>query len=263
MGTTRIKTGQEETIRAKILNSDNRPLVGLTDVFLSISRKSDGKFLDFDDNTFKSSGWTNRTVIMTEVVPSPQPSDITGDTDGSTGVITGMTDTSDFSVGDYAASSDGFPASNVAYRITAVTATTITIDINSDSAENNVTVTGYHNPAVYEYDFDTSVIVSPVANDQFYFEADSESGTGPLSGELKSGDVMDDFQLIKGLLGVNCVLDDFSYDSKRKATLGNIYVYNSAANANLHDGTGLLLRVNGVAAISPSWNTTKLTRVEA
>lgn len=69
--------------------------------------------------------------------------------------------------------------------------------------------------------------------------------------------------LIKGLLGFNCVLDDFFYDSNNKATVGNVYVYNSAANAQTHDkSTGLLLKIIGVATISGG-NTAKLTRTEA
>lgn len=65
--------------------------------------------------------------------------DNTGDTDGSTAVITGMTDTSDFLVGDYVDVSAGFPTTGL-YRVVALTATTMTLDTNSDAAVDNITV---------------------------------------------------------------------------------------------------------------------------
>jgi len=65
--------------------------------------------------------------------------DNTGDTDGSTGVITGMTDTSLFNVGDYVNISAGF-ATGTGRKILAKTATSITVDANSNSAQSNVTV---------------------------------------------------------------------------------------------------------------------------
>ena len=69
--------------------------------------------------------------------------------------------------------------------------------------------------------------------------------------------------LIKGALGFNCVLDDFVYDGNGKATGGNLYIYDSAANANTHDkATGLLKKIAGVGVITAG-NTTKLTRTEA
>ena len=65
--------------------------------------------------------------------------DATGDTDGSTAVITGMTDTSDFFIGEYATVSAGF-ASTGPYRILIITATTMTLDTNSNSAQSDITV---------------------------------------------------------------------------------------------------------------------------
>ena len=68
--------------------------------------------------------------------------DNTGDTDGSTAVITGMTDTSDFYVGEFVSVSAGFPAivGGNYMQIIAKTATTITLDDDSDAAVDNVTV---------------------------------------------------------------------------------------------------------------------------
>jgi len=70
--------------------------------------------------------------------------DATGDTDGSTAIITGMTDTSDFEVGQFVTTSAGFPNSvddgDVPVLILAITTTTMTIDDTSDSAEADITV---------------------------------------------------------------------------------------------------------------------------
>lgn len=65
--------------------------------------------------------------------------DVTGDTDGSTAVITGMTSTSGFAVGMYVAVSAGF-ASTGPYKIRGVTADSITLDTNSNAAASNITV---------------------------------------------------------------------------------------------------------------------------
>lgn len=65
--------------------------------------------------------------------------DNTGDTDGSTAVITGMADTSDFAVGSYVDVSAGFPTTGP-YKILSKTTTTITIEVNSDAAQVNITV---------------------------------------------------------------------------------------------------------------------------
>ena len=66
--------------------------------------------------------------------------DATGDTDGSTAVITGMTDTSDFFVGQYVTVSLGFASATEPYQIRAITATTMTLELNSNSSQTNVTV---------------------------------------------------------------------------------------------------------------------------
>jgi hypothetical protein len=53
------------------LNGDGQS--GLTDVVLEIWRKSDGKYFDFDDQTFKSVGWTTRQGPMTELNATYSP----------------------------------------------------------------------------------------------------------------------------------------------------------------------------------------------
>jgi hypothetical protein len=64
----------------------------------------------------------------------------TGDTNGSTGVITNIADTSGVSVGNFVTVSAGFPSSSTPYRVLAVTATTITLDTSSNSVQTGVTV---------------------------------------------------------------------------------------------------------------------------
>ncbi len=67
MESTRIQNGQTERIEVLALDSSSDPATGLTDVLLFIRRTSDGYFLDFDDNTFKASGWTDIDKVMTEI----------------------------------------------------------------------------------------------------------------------------------------------------------------------------------------------------
>ena len=81
-----------------------------------------------------NTGW-----ICTESGTFGSATDSTGDTDGSTAVITGMADTADFAVGSYVDVTAGFPSTGP-YKILSKTATTITLDTNSDSSESNITV---------------------------------------------------------------------------------------------------------------------------
>ncbi len=65
--------------------------------------------------------------------------DATGDTDGDTAVISGMTETADFHVGDYVAVSAGFSAGDI--QIVSIdSATRITVNRASNSPQTNVTV---------------------------------------------------------------------------------------------------------------------------
>jgi len=67
MDSTRIQYGETERIMATILTSVGAGYTGLSDVKLEIRRRSDGKYFDFSDETFKSSGWTTRQGVMTEL----------------------------------------------------------------------------------------------------------------------------------------------------------------------------------------------------
>ena len=66
--------------------------------------------------------------------------DSTGDTDGSTATIAGMTDTSDFNVGHFVTVSAGFPSASDRYMIKSKTSSSITLDTDSTSVQSNVTV---------------------------------------------------------------------------------------------------------------------------
>jgi hypothetical protein len=61
-----VATGVVEPIEALIVDVNNNALTGLTDIKIDCRRKSDGKLLDWNDFTFKSSGWTQRQLALTE-----------------------------------------------------------------------------------------------------------------------------------------------------------------------------------------------------
>lgn len=73
METTRVKHGTTERIFATVSDSSGSPVSGLADVLLEMYRKSDGKYFDFNDTTFKSSGWTTRQGAMTELSAAYSP----------------------------------------------------------------------------------------------------------------------------------------------------------------------------------------------
>jgi hypothetical protein len=87
-----------------------------------------------DKTAGQESGW----ICMTAGTFSAA-TDNTGDTDGSTGVITGITDTSDFYIGEYVSVSAGF-ASTGPYKILALTSSSVTVNANSNSSQSNITV---------------------------------------------------------------------------------------------------------------------------
>jgi hypothetical protein len=62
----RIQTGDVEAITLDVRGASGLPLVGATEVQVRIRRKSDGLYLDWDDLTFKGSGWTTLDETATE-----------------------------------------------------------------------------------------------------------------------------------------------------------------------------------------------------
>jgi len=69
----RIQNGQTERFIVTALDESGDFVTGLSDVLLEIQRTSDNYYLDFDDNTFKVSGWTTRQETMTELYYSYSP----------------------------------------------------------------------------------------------------------------------------------------------------------------------------------------------
>jgi len=69
----RIQTDAIEQIESLILNEDNDPITGLTDILITIRSVATGYFLDFDDMTLKNSAWTTRQETMTELDSTNAP----------------------------------------------------------------------------------------------------------------------------------------------------------------------------------------------
>lgn len=70
---TRIPTGSTEPIVCYAVSASARPLVGLTDLYVRVQRTSDGKFLDWVDWTFKTSGHTQITKNLVQVNATLSP----------------------------------------------------------------------------------------------------------------------------------------------------------------------------------------------
>jgi len=83
MSTVRIQTGATERIEYLVRDGSLSPLTGKSDILVSIRRISDGQYLDFDDDTFKSSGWTTRQTAMSEVSATYSPGTYSYDFDTS------------------------------------------------------------------------------------------------------------------------------------------------------------------------------------
>jgi hypothetical protein len=79
----RILGGTTERIEAVVLDGSLAPLTGLTTVVVSIRRASDDTFYDFNDFTFKASGWTTRQQQMSEIDSANAPGEYAYDWDTS------------------------------------------------------------------------------------------------------------------------------------------------------------------------------------
>lgn len=69
----RIQNGEIEKILITSLDENGDFITALSDVYIEITRLSDGYYLDFDDNTFKNSGWVSKTQLMVELDSSNSP----------------------------------------------------------------------------------------------------------------------------------------------------------------------------------------------
>lgn len=65
--TERIRTGNTEPIDVYVTNRRSEPLTGLTSIYIRIRRVSDGYYYDWNDDTFKNTGWTTLNQVLTEV----------------------------------------------------------------------------------------------------------------------------------------------------------------------------------------------------
>lgn len=88
---TRIQTGATEPIEVYAVSAAGVPLTGLTDLYVRIRRASDGFFLDWTGMTFKNSGWTTLSQVLTQLSATNAPG-LYGVTGGlNTGSITNPT----------------------------------------------------------------------------------------------------------------------------------------------------------------------------
>jgi hypothetical protein len=94
----RIRTGNVEPIEVYITNRRFEPLTGLTSIYVRIRRVSDGYYFDWNDSTFKNTGWTTLDKITTEVDATNFPGlyKVTGGLD--TSAITNPTADDDYQV---------------------------------------------------------------------------------------------------------------------------------------------------------------------
>lgn len=83
VSSVRIQTDATERVEVMILDDSLDPLTGKTDILLSIRRVSDGFWYDFNDDTFKSAGWTTRQQAMSEVSATNAPGEYYYDFDTS------------------------------------------------------------------------------------------------------------------------------------------------------------------------------------
>lgn len=82
MTTVRIKTDDTEQLNATVTLLKTLQ-TGLSDVLLKIHRVSDDYIYDFNDDTFKASGWTSATQAMTEIDATNLPGQYKWDFDTS------------------------------------------------------------------------------------------------------------------------------------------------------------------------------------
>lgn len=96
--TERIRTGNVEPVEVYITNRRSEPLTGLTSIYVRVRRVSDGYYLDWNDLTFKNTGWTTLNQITTEVDATNFPGlyKVTGGLDTSS--ITNPTADDDYQI---------------------------------------------------------------------------------------------------------------------------------------------------------------------
>lgn len=73
MNGTRIQTGSVEPIEIFAVTTAGAPATGLSTLVVRVRRNSDGFYLDWADDTFKSTGWTTINGALTEVDATNAP----------------------------------------------------------------------------------------------------------------------------------------------------------------------------------------------
>jgi hypothetical protein len=61
------RTGEIEQIRIYAVDGDSNPLTGLSDLYIRLERASDGFLYDWNDSTWKSTGWTTLSQALSEL----------------------------------------------------------------------------------------------------------------------------------------------------------------------------------------------------
>jgi hypothetical protein len=94
----RIRTGNVEPIEVYITDKGSDPLTGLTGIYVRVRRVSDGYYFDWNDWTFKNTGWTTLNKLTTEVDATNFPGlyKVTGGLD--TSAITNPTADDDYQI---------------------------------------------------------------------------------------------------------------------------------------------------------------------
>jgi hypothetical protein len=79
------RTGEVEEIRVYAVDGNSAPITGLTDLYIKLHRSSDDFFLDWSDMTWKGSGWTTLSKLLTELDATNLPGlyEVTGGFDAS------------------------------------------------------------------------------------------------------------------------------------------------------------------------------------
>lgn len=62
-----VRTGDTEPIVIFVRDVNGDALTALTDLYIRLMRQSDGLFYDWNDATFKASGWTTLNQVLTEI----------------------------------------------------------------------------------------------------------------------------------------------------------------------------------------------------
>lgn len=68
-----VRQTDPETIVLDVRDEAGEPLTGATGVLVRVRRDSDGQYFDWDDATYKASGWTTRDATATELDASSAP----------------------------------------------------------------------------------------------------------------------------------------------------------------------------------------------